>query len=107
IAARGAGGADAGRAPGDRDDVLRRVDAWRSCGASQLAARHHQDAHSFGAAQTAASAGCTGRNAMTRVDEERCAQSEVTAAYAAQALPASDVAAAEAHIAACPHCRRE
>ena len=31
----------------------------------------------------------------------------MTAAYAAQALPASDVAAAEAHIAACPHCQRE
>ena len=44
---------------------------------------------------------------MSTVDEERCAQSEVTAAYAAQALPASDVGAAEAHIAACPHCQRE
>jgi anti-sigma factor ChrR (cupin superfamily) len=36
-----------------------------------------------------------------------CAQSEVTCAYAAQALAASEVAAAEAHIAACPDCRRE
>ena len=44
---------------------------------------------------------------MTAIDEERCGQSEVTAAYAAQALPASDVAAAEAHIATCPHCQRE
>lgn len=44
---------------------------------------------------------------MTTVDDERCGQSEVTAAYAAQALPASDVASAEAHIAGCPHCRRE
>jgi anti-sigma factor ChrR (cupin superfamily) len=44
---------------------------------------------------------------MTAIDEERCGQSEVTAAYAAQALPASDVAAAEVHIAACPHCQRE
>jgi anti-sigma factor ChrR (cupin superfamily) len=44
---------------------------------------------------------------MTTLDEEPCGQSELTTAYAAQALPASDVAAAEAHIAACPHCQRE
>jgi quercetin dioxygenase-like cupin family protein len=44
---------------------------------------------------------------MTRLDEDRCGQSELTSAYAAQALPASDVAAAEAHIAGCPHCQRE
>jgi quercetin dioxygenase-like cupin family protein len=37
----------------------------------------------------------------------RCRQSEVTCAYAVQALPAREVAAAEAHIAACPDCRRE
>jgi anti-sigma factor ChrR (cupin superfamily) len=36
-----------------------------------------------------------------------CEQSEATCAYAAQALAASEVAAAEAHIAACPDCRRE
>jgi anti-sigma factor ChrR (cupin superfamily) len=44
---------------------------------------------------------------MTTFDEDRCGQSELTVAYAAHALPASDVAAAEAHIAACPHCQRE
>jgi anti-sigma factor ChrR (cupin superfamily) len=44
---------------------------------------------------------------MTTLDEDPCGQSELTTAYAAQALPASDVAAAEAHIAACPHCQRE
>src|SRR5207248_6094012 len=38
---------------------------------------------------------------------DRCEQSEVTCAYAAQALAPSEVAAAEAHIAACPDCRRE
>ena len=37
----------------------------------------------------------------------RCEQSEATCAHAAQALPASEVAAAEAHIASCPDCRRE
>jgi anti-sigma factor ChrR (cupin superfamily) len=37
----------------------------------------------------------------------RCEHAEMTCAYAAQALPASEVAAAEAHIAACPDCRRE
>jgi anti-sigma factor ChrR (cupin superfamily) len=36
-----------------------------------------------------------------------CDQSEVTCAYAAQALAASEVGAAEAHIASCPHCQRE
>jgi anti-sigma factor ChrR (cupin superfamily) len=36
-----------------------------------------------------------------------CEQSEAICAYAAQALVASEVAAAEAHIAACPDCRRE
>jgi anti-sigma factor ChrR (cupin superfamily) len=37
----------------------------------------------------------------------RCGQSELTCAYAAQALPASEVAAAEAHIATCLYCQRE
>jgi anti-sigma factor ChrR (cupin superfamily) len=44
---------------------------------------------------------------MSTVQKDRCAQSEVTCAYAAQALAASEVAAAEAHIAACPDCQRE
>jgi anti-sigma factor ChrR (cupin superfamily) len=44
---------------------------------------------------------------MTKLDEDPCGKSELTSAYAAQALPASDVAAAEAHIAGCPHCQRE
>jgi anti-sigma factor ChrR (cupin superfamily) len=44
---------------------------------------------------------------MTTVHRNPCEQSEVTCAYAAQVLPASEVAAAEAHIAACPDCRRE
>jgi anti-sigma factor ChrR (cupin superfamily) len=38
---------------------------------------------------------------------DRCAQSELTSAYALQVLPASEVAGAEAHIASCPDCRRE
>src|SRR5437588_1285171 len=37
----------------------------------------------------------------------RCDQNELACAYAAQALAASEIAAAEAHIAACPDCRRE
>ena len=44
---------------------------------------------------------------MTTFEEDRCGQSEVTSAYAAQALAANEVAAAEAHIAACPYCQRE
>jgi hypothetical protein len=36
-----------------------------------------------------------------------CEMSEVTCAYALQVLPASEVVAAEAHIASCPDCRRE
>jgi anti-sigma factor ChrR (cupin superfamily) len=36
-----------------------------------------------------------------------CAQSEVTCAYAAQALSPSEAAAAEAHIASCADCQRE
>ena len=36
-----------------------------------------------------------------------CERSEVTCAYAAQALAPSEIAAAEAHIAACEDCRRE
>jgi ChrR Cupin-like domain len=36
-----------------------------------------------------------------------CEQSELVCAYALQALPASEVAAAEAHIAFCPECQRE
>jgi hypothetical protein len=36
-----------------------------------------------------------------------CEQSEVTCAYAAQALATSEIAAAEAHIASCPDCQHE
>ena len=44
---------------------------------------------------------------MSTLESGRCGQSEVTCAYAAQALPASELAAAEAHIASCRDCRRE
>jgi anti-sigma factor ChrR (cupin superfamily) len=44
---------------------------------------------------------------MTTSDRGRCEQSEVTSAYAAQALSMGEAAAAEAHIAGCPDCRRE
>jgi anti-sigma factor ChrR (cupin superfamily) len=36
-----------------------------------------------------------------------CEKAELAPAYALQALPASEVAAAEAHIASCPDCQRE
>jgi anti-sigma factor ChrR (cupin superfamily) len=42
-----------------------------------------------------------------RPDPHRCAQSEVTCAHALGALPEDEIPAAEAHIAACPVCRRE
>ena len=44
---------------------------------------------------------------MNRFHKNRCEQSEMTCAYAAQALAASEIAAAEAHIATCPDCHRE
>jgi anti-sigma factor ChrR (cupin superfamily) len=44
---------------------------------------------------------------MTKLNTTRCNQSELTCAYALKVLPASEVAAAEAHIAACPDCQRE
>src|SRR5437868_3418934 len=44
---------------------------------------------------------------MSTLHQDRCAQSEVTCAYAAQALAAHEIAAAEAHIASCPECQRE
>ena len=44
---------------------------------------------------------------MSPFHKDRCEQSEVTCAYAAQALAASEVAAAEAHIASCPDCQSE
>jgi anti-sigma factor ChrR (cupin superfamily) len=44
---------------------------------------------------------------MTPFTRNPCAQSEITCAYAAQAVAPSEVAAAEAHIAGCPDCRRE
>ena len=42
-----------------------------------------------------------------RPSPNRCGQSEAICAYALQVLPESEVAAAEAHIASCPDCRRE
>ena len=44
---------------------------------------------------------------MTSVDRNSCGHSEITCAYAAGALPAGEIEAAKAHIAACPECRRE
>jgi anti-sigma factor ChrR (cupin superfamily) len=44
---------------------------------------------------------------MTTVHRNPCEQSEVTCAYAAQALAANELAAAEVHIASCPDCQRE
>ena len=44
---------------------------------------------------------------MITFHRDRCEQSEVTCAYAAQALAANEVAAAEAHIASCAECQRE
>jgi anti-sigma factor ChrR (cupin superfamily) len=44
---------------------------------------------------------------MSTFHRDRCEQIELTCAYAAQALAASEVAAAEAHITACPECQRE
>ena len=44
---------------------------------------------------------------MSTFDRNRCTQTEVTCAYAAQALAATEVAADEAHIASCPDCQRE
>ena len=38
---------------------------------------------------------------------EYCDKAEETCAYALQVLPAGEIAAAEAHIAACPDCRRD
>src|SRR5207248_691578 len=38
---------------------------------------------------------------------DRCERAELACAYALRMLPVSEVAAAEAHIAACPECRRE
>jgi anti-sigma factor ChrR (cupin superfamily) len=40
-------------------------------------------------------------------DRNCCEQSEATYAYALQALPPDEVAAAETHIASCPDCRRD
>jgi ChrR Cupin-like domain len=44
---------------------------------------------------------------MIKLHPNPCQQSEVTCAYAAQALAPSEVAAAQAHIAACLDCQRE
>lgn len=44
---------------------------------------------------------------MTSFHTNCCEQSELVCAYALQVLPASEVAAAEAHIALCPDCQRE
>jgi RNA polymerase sigma-70 factor (ECF subfamily) len=75
--------------------------------AEAAARRHHQDAHSFRAAQAAARADRGSGEAMSSSHKDRCEQSEATCAYALQALPAGELAAAEAHIASCPDCQRE
>src|SRR4029077_10385156 len=57
--------------------------------------------------QAAAHADRGSGEAMTVFHRNPCEQSEVTCAYAAQALAASEGAAGEAHIASCPDCQRE
>jgi len=44
---------------------------------------------------------------MNTFHRNSCEQSDATCAYAAQALPPGQAAAAEAHIATCPDCKRE
>jgi len=44
---------------------------------------------------------------MNTIHKDPCDQSELTCAYAVRALPAGEIAAAEAHIAACPDCQSE
>ena len=44
---------------------------------------------------------------MNTLTQNRCAQSPVTCAYAAQALSENEAAAAEVHIASCSDCQRE
>ena len=44
---------------------------------------------------------------MSASDRKQCPQSEMTCAYALQALPASEITATEAHIASCLDCQRE
>ena len=65
---------------------------------------YDQDPHSVGIAQAAAQADCGSGEAMSTFQTNRCEQSEATCAYAAQALEARELAAAEAHIASCPEC---
>ncbi len=47
------------------------------------------------------------QEARNTFQQNRCKRSEVTCAYAVQALAPSEAIAAEAHVAACPDCRRE
>src|SRR5438105_5008420 len=48
------------------------------------------------------------RNPMSgTANLSRCESAELAYAYAIQALPASELAAAEVHIASCPNCHRE
>ena len=44
---------------------------------------------------------------MTSVEQNPCAHSDATSAYALQALPKHEIAAAEAHIDSCPDCQAE
>ena len=44
---------------------------------------------------------------MSALHKNGCEHSDVTCAYALQVLPASEVAAAKAHIASCPECHYE
>jgi anti-sigma factor ChrR (cupin superfamily) len=44
---------------------------------------------------------------MSALDSNRCGQAEQVAAYAMQAVPASEASALEAHLASCAQCRRE
>jgi anti-sigma factor ChrR (cupin superfamily) len=44
---------------------------------------------------------------MNSLGTDPCDQAERTCAYALQALPVEEIAAAEAHVASCPECQRE
>src|SRR5690606_28210405 len=101
-AARSAGRTDAGRARGDRNGLLLRSHLRGSRGPARRAPGHGADANPHRVAE--AQEGPERRSAAMSfgMNEHGPEHSELAFLYALQALPPVELAAAQAHVAACP-----
>ena len=92
----------------DRGGILLRIDVRRGRGTVERATRNDKASNPLWVAQASRGVGRRRAETMTStLHGNPCNQLEQVSAYVMQALPPDEVAAVEAHIASCSHCRQE